>query len=852
MKDEEKNRSQLIDEIREMRKQVAALTRPLPEMEGICFEDLFNLSDIQHLQDLYADAFGVAALITRPDGTPITQPSNFTDLCSRFVRKTEQGKRNCMLSDAAIGRHNPAGPIVQPCLSAGLWDAGASITVGGRHIANWLIGQVRNETQKEEQIMAYARDLDLDETQFYSAYLRVPQMSRERFESVAQVIFFAANQLSRSAYQNLQQARFIAEKARTEASLRLTQFCVDHANMGIFQIRMDGTIRSANPYAAKMLGYTTEELCLLSIPDIDLSVGSDTLTEDMSRLSNFGRIRTFETIYIRKNSSQIPVEVTSNILEYETERYYIAFVQNISERKQSDKALRENQALLTNILESMDESVRVYDQRYAYLLVNKKFEETGGRSRQEVIGKTPWQIFPHLKTTAHEHNMQKAMAGQTVTGIEIRISDPGETDIWVKESYSPLRDADGCVIGIVGVGSDISRQRQDAEELRRLRNYLSNIIDSMPSILVGVDSAGKVTQWNHQAEHVTGICFEKACSQPLEKVFPGLIQEMDRIKVAIRESRVLRSSKKPRQDLDETRYEDITIFPLVANGVEGAVIRVDDVTEQVRMEEMMIQSEKMLSVGGLAAGMAHEINNPLAGMTQTAQVMAQRLTANFDIPASRKAARDAGTSLEAIGRFMEARGIPRMLQAIIESGHRVSQIVSNMLSFARKDSLTVSSHDLNEILDKTIELAATDYDLKKNYDFKRIQIIRKYDEKLPVVPCQASKIQQVILNILANGAQAMQEAEIPDSRFIIRTYMDLSRDMACLEIADNGPGMDEKTRKHIFDPFFTTKPAGVGTGLGLSVSYFIVTENHNGEMAVESSPGKGARFIIRLPRNGRE
>ena len=401
----------------------------------------------------------------------------------------------------------------------------------------------------------------------------------------------------------------------------------------------------------------------------------------------------------------------------------------------------------------------------------------------------------------------------------------------------------------MGVGSDITRQKKDEEELRRLRNYLSNIINSMPSILVGVDQSGMVTQWNHQAEHVTGICFEKACSQPLEKVFPGLIKEMDRIKLSIRESRVLRSSKKPRQEPDGTRYEDITIFPLVANGVEGAVIRVDDVTEQVQMEEMMIQSEKMLSVGGLAAGMAHEINNPLAGMMQTAQVMAHRLTADFDIPASRKAAQDAGTSLEAIGHFMEARGIPRMLQAITESGKRVTRIVSNMLSFARKDSVSVSSHDLNEILDKTIELAATDYDLKKTYDFKKIQIAREYDETLPVVLCQASKIQQVVLNILTNGAQAMQGAGTLNPSFVLRTYMDKRRKLACMEIEDNGPGMDEKIRKHIFDPFFTTKPVGVGTGLGLSVSYFIITENHHGEMVVETSPGCGAKFIIRLPYN---
>ena len=301
-----------------------------------------------------------------------------------------------------------------------------------------------------------------------------------------------------------------------------------------------------------------------------------------------------------------------------------------------------------------------------------------------------------------------------------------------------------------------------------------------------------------------------------------------------------------RKDRGETRYEDVTIYPLVTNGVEGAVIRVDDVTEQVHMEEMIIQNEKMLSVGGLAASMAHEINNPLAGMVQTTYVMSQRLTAGANLTANQKAAQAAGTSIEAIEQFMQARGIPRMLHTITESGQRVSQIVSNILSFARKNETTVSTHYLNKIIDNTIELAATDYDLKKEYDFKQIKITREYDDNLPAVPCQAGKIQQVVLNILTNGAQAMQEAGTPKPEFIIRTYSDPVRDMTCMEIEDNGPGMDEKTRKKIFDPFFTTKPVGVGTGLGLSVSYFIITENHKGELAVESSPGAGARFIIRL------
>jgi len=311
-------------------------------------------------------------------------------------------------------------------------------------------------------------------------------------------------------------------------------------------------------------------------------------------------------------------------------------------------------------------------------------------------------------------------------------------------------------------------------------------------------------------------------------------------------------TKKTKQDTkiaytlnNETRYDDITIYPLITNGIEGAVIRLDDVTEHVRLEEMMIQSEKMLSVGGLAAGMAHEINNPLAGMIQNASVVLNRLTQNF--PANETAAEELGTNMDVIKSFMEKRNIIKMLELIKESGARASQIVQNMLSFARKSDSIFLKNNIDVLMDKTLDLAQNDYDLKKKYDFRQIEILREYQGNLPAIPCESSKLQQVFLNILKNGTEAMannrQNHEV--SRFIIRIFKD--KDSIIIEIEDNGPGMDESVRKRIFEPFFTTKGVGEGTGLGLSVSYFIITENHHGTMEVESSPGRGTKFIIKLP-----
>ena len=198
-----------------IQKRILSLTQPM-EVSEIKLEDLFNMDEIQRVQDEFALATGVASLITSIDGTPITKPSNFNYLCSEIVRKTEQGCANCFKSAATIGVYNPNGPTVQTCLSGGLWDAGVGIIVGGHHIANWMIGQIRNEAQSEDKMRAYAALIGADEEAFMQAFRTVPSMSVERFGLIAQALFTLVNQLCNTAYQNVQQARFISERKQVE------------------------------------------------------------------------------------------------------------------------------------------------------------------------------------------------------------------------------------------------------------------------------------------------------------------------------------------------------------------------------------------------------------------------------------------------------------------------------------------------------------------------------------------------------------------------------------------------------------------------------------------------------------
>ncbi|MEZ4601382.1 MAG: EAL domain-containing protein [Syntrophotaleaceae bacterium] len=202
-----------------LEKRIVALTRPLDDTTGVTFEDLFSVKEIQQLQDDFAHAAGVASIITHPDGTPITAPSNFCRLCKDIICKTAKGRAICWRSNALLGQPSNPGPTIHKCQGALLWEAGSALSVGGRHIANWLVGQVRDVTHDEEQIRTYAREIGADETATVEAFREVPSMSRNQFERVAQALYSVARQLSNSAYQNVQQARFITEQKKSQREI---------------------------------------------------------------------------------------------------------------------------------------------------------------------------------------------------------------------------------------------------------------------------------------------------------------------------------------------------------------------------------------------------------------------------------------------------------------------------------------------------------------------------------------------------------------------------------------------------------------------------------------------------------
>lgn len=565
--------------------------------------------------------------------------------------------------------------------------------------------------------------------------------------------------------------------------------------------------------------------------------------------------------YLEVHRKQIPVEMevtltSNNIVKQwhlrvsplltppKKQSGWLIVLRDITGQKQAEAAIKASEEKHRTMLEASPTPIAYYSKKRGITYVNPAFTQVFGWEHAELkdtllddfIPKNHQQIAEDFLGKLYTHSIEK------INFITQRYTKNKEL-LDVSINAALYRDKKEKQAYMVVNYTDISRIKKVEQELRFARDYVRNIINSMPSILIGVDDREIVTQWNREAEKITGLTADHARGKPLSDIFPQLTRDLPNISTAIQNQQVQRKEKDLLVINDKKFMADITVYPILSENIPGAVIRVDDISERIKIEEMMVQSEKMMSVGGLAAGLAHEINNPLAGILQNTQVIQNRLS--NPIPANIRVAEKYGIDLEHLKAYMEERGIFSMMSLVISVGKRAANIIENMLSFSRKSDSKRSRYHIQDMMTSTLDLMKNDYSLKKEYDLHSIKIHRENEYDFPPIPCEKTKIQQVFFNVLKNGAEAMSEANVVAPMFIIRYFRE--RDMAVIEIRDNGPGIPEETRKRIFEPFFTTKEVGRGTGLGLSVSYFIIKENHNGEMTVESSPGKGTAFIIKLP-----
>lgn len=521
--------------------------------------------------------------------------------------------------------------------------------------------------------------------------------------------------------------------------------------------------------------------------------------------------------------------------------------QEVSERGQVQQELARSEQRFRQLVEGFPSSVLVIDEEGCIRQANARSEKVFGYALSELLGMRVEQLMPSALRAGHEqlrHEYRKSpRMRQMGAAMDLSARRKDGSEFSIDVGLSPLESEEG--FRVCATVSDITDRREAERELHRMRRFLQNIIDSMPSVLVGVDVHGRVTLWNDSAQKMTGTQEYEALGSNLSDLFPWLDPQLEQVHDAIQTQKEVHTERLHWVEQGTPRYAEVMVYPLTAGSALGAVIRVDDISERVRMEQMMVQSEKMLSVGGLAAGMAHEINNPLSGILQSCQNMERRLSP--ELPGNIKTAEALGIELATINAYLEQRGILGFIQGIRDAAVRSAKIVSDMLAFSRRSTAEFAPARVDEMLETVVRLAATDYDLKKDYDFKQIQIERDYDPDLGPVRCDRNQIEQVLLNLLSNAAHAMAGQEAPH-RLILRTRKVDGN--AEIMVQDNGCGMDEETRRRIFEPFYTTKPVGVGTGLGLSVTYFILTKQHRGSVSLRSTPGQGTCFQIHLPLRG--
>jgi PAS domain S-box-containing protein len=392
------------------------------------------------------------------------------------------------------------------------------------------------------------------------------------------------------------------------------------------------------------------------------------------------------------------------------------------------------------------------------------------------------------------------------------------------------------------LAQEITIRRSIETQLTHTRSFLDSIIDSMPSALFTLDHRGYIIQCNQQA--ADWLACER---QPLVgKRLAHYIDMFDHVDLSFNNKLISEVKKIERIKLSLPIGDfpaDITLYPLKDKNLNGLVIRIDDISQREKMEEVIMQTEKMKSVGGLAAGMAHEINNPLGAILQGIQNIQRRV--HPDHEANKRSAEKFNLDLVKMNSYLEERQILKFINNIQDAGKRAASIVSNMLQFSRGNQKSLSHTSVKELLERALNIANADLKLKS------IDIYLNEIDTEMMLYCIPSELEQVILNLLQNAAQALLEYQElvvkQDWRPQIHITTEQKNEYTIIKVKDNGPGMDNITRRRIFEPFFTTKDVGLGTGLGLSVSYFIITAHHQGQLDVISSPNQGACFIIKLP-----
>ncbi|MFL5359298.1 PAS domain-containing protein [Archangium sp.] len=527
------------------------------------------------------------------------------------------------------------------------------------------------------------------------------------------------------------------------------------------------------------------------------------------------------------------------------------------ERQRIERQLLEQQSLLSSILAHIPHSVFWKDRNNTFQGCNPQFaRDMGLDSPEDVIGRTDFEMaVPDEHAETYRRDDSEVME----TGIpKLAFEEPlyrrGAEPSWILTSKVPLRDADGKVQGVVGIYADISeRRRQETvlqeakrvierhaahleEQVREAHERTRQLLEKSGEAVFVLDAAGSVLEVNPVAERLLGVSQARLMGSAFETLAPE--DEREPLRQALEALRARGTVCLEEQGLRSASGGRVVLGIAASLQVTGETRRLlivgTDLTEKRRLEQQSIQNDRLASMGALAAGIAHEINNPtsyvlsnLSWLQEWRNELEQTLATVPGLPSS------LGVSLAEV---------KEVLAECLVGGGRIRDIVRDMRFFSHTAGEELAPVDIHACLDVVLRMAHNE--LKHS-----ARVEKQYADVLPPVPASEGRLNQVFLNLIVNATHAMRSGG--PERNVLQVLTALEGERVRIDISDTGHGIPPEVLSRIFEPFFTTKPAGTGTGLGLSISLSIL-QKMGGDMRVKSEPGRGTTFSIFLPVNGRE
>ena len=809
---------------------------PPIESTNIKFQDLFDLEEIQSIQDTFAKATGVASIITDTDGSPITKPSNFCRLCRDIIRKTEKGLSNCMHSDAVLGRGNPNGPTMQTCLSGALWDGGASIMVGDKHIANWLVGQVRNEQQDEERMLAYAREIGADEEAFLAALAEVTIMTTEQFSHVCQALFVMAKQMSKLAYQNVLQARIIRERDKVEEALRENEERFRQVAMTnwVWEVDLEGRYTYCSENVKDTMGYSREEIIGKKPFDFMSQEEASRVGEIFTEIfATQGRIIDLVNWNIAKNGSEICLltngapfyDKTGNIIGYR------GGDKDITDSKRAEEELRASEERYRRLYKETPAMLHSIDSMGRILSVSNYWLNTLGYEKDEVINRKSTEflteesrryaqevVLPEFFRTGYCFEVPYQYIKKNGDVLDILLSAIAE------------KDGKGNVTRSLAVSVDVTERKKAEEALRKSEEKFRLLLNSTAEAIYGLDTRGICTFCNPACLKILGYESE---ADILGKNMHNLIhhhrrdgseypEKQCRVHSAFIKGEGVCVDDEVLWRSDGSSFEaEYSSYPMRSGKeVTGAVVTFQDITERKKVQEALIEAKNCAEAANqvkseFLAKVSHEIRTPMA------------------------------VFMSAIDHLLDIEKDPvhrNVLDLADLSSKRLYTLVEEILDFSKiaenKLELDEETFNLRKCLQDSVSM------MKVKASEKRLSVKLEVSPDVPeCIFGDEFRLGQILLNLIGNAIKFTEDGGIEIS-------VCLKKDTLIFKIKDTGIGIPEDRLESVFDAFSqadssTTRKYG-GTGLGLAISKGII-ELMGGFINVQSQLGKGSIFTFILP-----